>query len=485
MSKIEDTMRDAGKVQADPALAAIEDLGDSVKTSFKILEEEDKKVEGKVEKLFTDVKADLEKTRTEMAAGFKVQGDKLNTLDRRSVALGYQGTRDVDGCCLAALGEEEKSDISGVAWMQSRGPKDRERFPLLSSSIGSTLVAHWLRASLLLQKRRFASQAQEQDLYLKLAKYEKALGEAFMYEKAAAFLTTTTDLGGHWIPDPVAAELYRLITDNSVIGSQCSHIPMSAKTIDLPTEGSSSLSVDWGSENTNITDSVPASNALNKVVLTASRLNGWAASSIEELQDSAVSILAWVQQKLTELMGREIDRVFLEGLVGSAPLFAGLGTASGVNAMVNGTVNGDALTYLMLTQQVFKARERASREGARWYVAPEIMAKIVGMVDSQGMPVVQFGNVPNAFAASILGFPVEVHSVILANRTYGTGTTLSHMYFGPPKAMVLGDRMGMAWDTSDQANFRGAQVQMRLITRLGFGIAVPAAFSRHENVQAT
>jgi HK97 family phage major capsid protein len=257
---------------------------------------------------------------------------------------------------------------------------------------------------------------------------------------------------------------------------------MTTKTLDLPVEGSSSLTVTWGAENTNITDSVPGSNAINKVTLTANRLNGFAASSMEEIQDSPVSILSWIQTKLTEMSGRELDRVVLEGLVGVAPLFAGLGTASGVNAFTTGA-NGDALTYLMLVQQVFKARERASRENARWFVSPEAMAQIVGLSDSTGQPVVQFGNVPNRISASILGYPVEVHSVIKADRTYGTGTTLSHIYFGPPSQIVIGDRMGMAWDVSDQVGFQAAQIAMRLITRIGIGIAVPGAFSRHENVK--
>jgi HK97 family phage major capsid protein len=479
---VAETMRKAGEVQADPALAAIQELNDSVAASFDVLQSEDKKAQEQTEKLVGAVQSEIEKTRTEMAAGFKNHGEKIATLDRRSTALGFGGIRDVEGLCLAALGEEERRDISAIGWMQAHKDRDRERFPLMASAIGSTLIAHWLKASLLLQKRRFTSQAQEVELYARLAKYEKALSEAFQTEKAAAFLSTADTLGGHWLPDPVANELYRLILDNSVIGSQCTHVPMTTKTLDLPIEGSSALAISWGAENTTITDSVPGSNALNKVTLTASRINGYASSSMEEIQDSAISILSWVQTKLTEMAGRELDRVFLEGLVGVAPLFAGLGTAAGVNAFTTGA-NGDALTYLMLAQQVFKARERASRDNARWFASPELMAQIVGLEDTTGQPVVQFGNVPNRFAGSILGFPVEVHSVIKADRTYGTGTTLSNLYFGPPAALVMGDRMGMAWDVSDLPGFTTASVSMRLIARVGFGVAVPGAFSRHENIK--
>jgi len=314
----------------------------------------------------------------------------------------------------------------------------------------------------------------------RLAKIEKAFGG----ETAAALVTSTDSLGGFLIPSPVAAELYRMMLDASIIAAKATHVPMTALTLALPTEGSSSLSVEWSTDETaNITDSVPASNAVAKVTLTARRIQGWGVCSLDELQDSAVAILSWIQTKLVEMAGREIDRVLLEGVVGVAPLVAGLRSATGVNDMgVTDTINGDQITYARLVAQVFKARERSSRDGARWMTSPEVMAKIVGLVDDQKQPVVQFGNVPSAFAASILGFPVDVHSVIKADRTYGTGGTCSSLYFGPPKQLVIGDRMGMAFDVSDQANFQKAQISMRLLARVGLGIAVPAAFTRKNAV---
>ena len=476
--EIADKMREAGKVQADPAIAAIQDLSESVATSFEVLERDQEKGREEAQATSTEIRQDVEKTRTEMAAGFKVHADKIDALDRRSVAVGYGSFRDVEGCCLAALGPEEKQDIAAVALMMPKNQRDREERPIFSNAASSTLVAHWLLASTLIQKRRFASKQEETALYERLERYEKAIHDAFRTEKAAALLTTTETLGGHWLPEPVAAELYRLVLDNSVIGQLATHVPMQTKTLDLPVEGSSALSVSWGSENTNITDSVPASNALNKVTLTASRLNGFAQSSMEELQDSAVSILSWVRDKLVELAGREID---LQALEGSGSPFTGIIGDAGVNEIVSGT-NGDAVTYQFLVDTVFKARERASREAARFFASPEMMAKIVGLVDDNGMPVVQFGNVPNKFAASILGFPVEIHSVISAARTWGTGTTLSHLYFGPARSIVIGDRVGMAWDTSDAVGFQAYQLAMRLVMRLAIGIAVPKAWTRRLNL---
>lgn len=472
--------RQAGKVQADPALAAIQELSDSVATSFEVLEEDNKKTRDEAKAEVKEVRTEVDRLKTEMLAGFKVHGDRINTLDRRQIAIGVGTANDIEGCCLAALGPEEKRDIQVVNMTIPNRARNRPEMPMLSNPVASTLIAHWFYASLKLQKRQYSSKQEETALFERLEKYEKALAEAFRYEKAADFVTTTDTLGGHWIPDPVAAELYRLVLDNSVIGPLARHVPMTTKTLDLPVEGSSALSVSWGTENTDITDSVPASNALSKVTLTAERLQGFAGASLESIQDSAVSILMWVRDKLTELAGREIDKQALEG-TGSP--FTGIVGASGVNEIASGT-NGDAVTYQTLVDTVFKAAERASREDSRFFCSPEMASKIVGLVDTQGMPIVQFGNVPNQYARSILGFPLEIHSVISSARTWGTGTSLSHLYFGPPSAIVIGDRVGMSWDLSDVAGeaFRKYQLHMRLVMRLAVAVAVPKAWTRRLNL---
>jgi HK97 family phage major capsid protein len=475
--------KDAAMAAAnDPAIAAIGDLSTAVQASIALVEGEQKAQARNTKAMFEDVSKKLDDAKTELLVGQKVHADRINALDRRSAAIGLHGFRDVEGVCLAALADDERKHIGIIAAsMPTHIRSRREDFPILSNPVAATLVASWLHASLRLQKRRFANQQEETQLWGQMERYEKALFDLFPHEKAAAFTSVGGDtLGGAWLPEPVAAELYRLILDNSIMAGQASHVPMTTKTLDLPVEGTSALSVSWGTENVTIVDSVPASNVTDKVVLTANRLNGRAVSSMEQLQDSPISILSWVQTKLVEMAGRAIDQQVLEG-TGSP--FTGLSNATGVNAMAVAT-NGDLVTYGSLVDMVFKARERSSRAGAKFFLAPEAMGKIVGLVDTQGQPIVQFGNVPGAFAASILGFPCEVHSVIRADRTYGTGTGGSNIYFGPPSQIVIGDRMGMAWDVSDIPGFSTAEVHMRLIARLAIAVAVPKAFTKHEQYKA-
>lgn len=491
MSDAAAKMREAGKVQSDPALTAIQELGDTVATSFELQEKELKTARNEAQGLFKDVKSELEQVKTEIAAGFKVHSDKIHALDRRSIAVGGS-FRDVAGNCLAAIDTEDRRFIPQIAmFLQREVAGRREYFPILSTPEGRTLTALFLWDSFKLQRRLFRSQSEEASLWAKLDRYKKALVDSFGGETAAMLVTGTTDLGGHWLPDPVANELYRLITDNSIISPLATHVPMTTKTLDLPTEGSSALTVSWGTEGaTNITDSVPANNATNKVTLTAARLNGWAESSIEEVQDSPISIMAWILQKLTEQAGREIDAQCLGE--GATAQFTGLRTLSGVGEMSGSGANGVVFpTFQGFVDQVFKGRERATRQGAYWFVAPEAMGKIAGMrsdavsaADGAGLPLFQYAaGMPGDISGQILGFPAVVHSVVSASRTYGTGTGHSTIYFGPPSQFVIGDRMGMSWDVSDLPNFRQATIQMRLITRLAIGVAVPGAFARASNVK--
>ena len=478
----------AAKIQNDPAIAAINDLGESMEKSVALIEGEQKAHRRLIEEKFAATENLIEQTRTEMAVGQKLHADRINTLDRRSIALGLNGSRDIEGLALAALGEKERRDISLMNFAMSPSVRGREDLPILSNPVGATLVAHWLHASMKLQRRKFNGVNEERELETAMARYEKAFADMYPHETAADLGSNNTNMGGNWLPAPVAAELWRLVSDNSILSPQAMHIPMNSKTLVLPTEGSSGITVNWGTENAAITDSMPASNATSSVTLTANRLQGFATCSIEELQDSAISILAWVQARLTELMGREIDRVLLEGNATgdtSANTVVGIGSLSTINIITaTNAIAGEALTYADLVKLVFKARERSTRDGAKFFMAPEGMSKVVGLVDTTGQPIVQFGNVPNQFAASILGYPCEVHSVIRADRTVGTGTALcSNIYFGPPKQFLIGERAGMAWDVTDIASFSKYQINMRLIARVGLGVAVPKAFSRREGIQ--
>src|SRR5262249_50525016 len=144
---------------------------------FETLEDDIEKNSKKSDAQYAEAKESVERVRTEMAAGFKVQGERIGILDRRSVAIGGPGLRDVDGVCLSALVGDERKLVSMVALsMPSTIRERKDEFPLLSSPSGSTLVACLLHASFKLQKRLFRTQSEEAKLWEQIDRYQKAIG---------------------------------------------------------------------------------------------------------------------------------------------------------------------------------------------------------------------------------------------------------------------------------------------------------------------
>jgi HK97 family phage major capsid protein len=473
MATLKEEMKNAGDLHDNKIVDQIVELTDAFQHSTDVLGKDMKALETKVSKERSDLVGEVERFKTEAAAGMKVLEERITHLAKRQIAIG-PSLQDREAKMLAAIPDSDRKMVH-LAEQQMDPARDKGRFASPEYKAAAML---WFWKSAQVQCSRLGGN--RRGLQDELEKLEKAFAEVYGQEKAA-FAEGAAGTGGSWIPDPVAADVYRLIADNSVMSPLVTHIPMTSQFLDLPTEGTT-MTVTVGAENTAITDSVPAS-PVAKVLLTALRFNGYATASIESLQDSAASILTWVQQKLAELIGTELDRQLLEG-TGGASSFTGLSTDAGVNAIAAGT-NGDAITYAKLASIPYFALQRASRQGAQWFLSPAAMGKVVGLVDSQGMPIFQFSNVPNAVASSILGYPAQVHSVILANRTKGTGTALTNIYFGPPKSIVLGDKMGMSWDVSEAPGFASASVAMRLLMRAGGAVAVPKAFTNAKDLGPT
>lgn len=473
-------MRAVGRQADDPAISAVNELGDAFARSVENIETQIELIGQKSDRAGELLTKEFEKFKTEVDKGFSYQKDRLEAIDRRTHALAYIGPQGGTDKLLDGIHETERSFIAlAEKTFDPRVDKGRFKDPIFRAS-----TALWFMHSTMGQSKNWAT---DREVHLKRCEaIEESMRAAFQLAKVdkAAFTTGTDGLGGHLVPDPVEAEMNRLILDNSVLRpAGVRVVPMMTKTLDLPKEGANGLSVSIEGENTQIADSIPASNAVAKVTLTAKRFNGRAIASIESVQDSAVSILGWVQENLTELIARKEDTEGLEGTTN----FTGLAADSDVNEIAAAGADGDAITYAKLVSVVFKARQKDSRAGARWFMAPEGMAKVVGLradavsaADGAGQPIFQFGNVPGEIRMFILGFPVELHSGILTNRTKGSGTGLTNIYFGPPRRIVFGDRTGMSWDVSDSAGtaFENYQLVMRLVKRTAIAVAVGKAFTR-------
>ena len=485
-----DRLKAAGR--ADPTVAAVAELGEAFAATVAGLRESQAADKEEVTEEVKTVGREVREFKAAVEAGMEHQRDRLDLIERRVTKIRIGGPDDPTFKLLAAIPEEHKGMFSLCERVKSDADGGRFAEPSFKAA-----TALWFWYSTFAQNPRLESALRQKladrnfNVRESFDKLDRAFSESFGYESKVVgiFGTSPDGLGGHLLPDPVEAELNRLIKDNSVMRQAGVRvIPMQTKTLDLPLRGTDAMTVGIGTEGSAIADSVgdPGTSTLAKLTLTAKRFEGYAVSSIEVIQDSPLSILAWVQQELTELIAALEDTQALEG-TGAGVNFTGVNSASGVNTISATGANGDPITFGKLSSVPYAARSRTTRRLARWFMAPEAMSKVVGLRadsgfaadDGKGLPIFMFGNVPNGIPPTILGFPNEVHDGISITRTKGaSGATLTNIYFGPPQTIVFGDRTGMSWDTSDAPGFKSYQLAMRLIKRTAIGVALPAAWVR-------
>lgn len=427
--------------------------------------------------------AELDKKIVEQAKSSKkslddavdIIADKLGRMERRQIATGKLSLVDVTDVLVAAIPEKKRWL---VRFCEATMPaNEKGRFKDAPFKAATEL---WFQNATFSQLKKYQGDAP--GMMAEKSVIEKAFADAYRYdvEQKATLIEGTDAMGGYLVPDPVAAEINRLIEDNSVMRPLVRKVPMTSKTLDLPKRGSGAITAYIVAENAATGDAMPASNAFAALTLTAKKFAGRATASIEAIQDSPVGLLDYIRTSIAEEIGILEDFEALEGTTN----FTGVAADAAVNE-ITAASGGDALTYAKLVAVVFKARQRASRIGAQWFMAPEAMAKVVGLRadavtagDGAGLPIFQFAQVPNAIPYTLLGFPIQVISSIKIDRTNGAGTNLTNIYFGPPDAIVFGDRAGMAWDVSEAPNWSNFLVDMRLMKRTAIGVAVPKAMTR-------
>lgn len=297
---------------------------------------------------------------------------------------------------------------------------------------------------------------------------------------------TTTGTGPELILTPVEAEVLRLIQDNSYIRQVARMMPMVSKTHQIPSLDTDVIAY-FAAEAATITDSMSATNWSQKA-LTAKKLAGLATISNELLQDNIVGLPSFLFGAIAEQIGRLEDT---EAIEGTGTNWTGVNAATGVNTIA-ATTNGDAITYKSkLIEAIFTAEEVDSRQNAAWFMHPKAAIECFGLTDTNGMPIFQLPNattvtaMPSGARGMLLGYPAFVHSGILANRTKGTGTSLTNIYFGNWKKLIIGDLLGLTFFTDPYSLSSTDSVKIRVTKRTAAVVGVPAAFTVIKDITTT
>jgi HK97 family phage major capsid protein len=328
--------------------------------------------------------------------------------------------------------------------------------------------------------------------YMKRLAWHEKLEESIGFgpKEKVALQEDTASEGGNLVPTIVESEILRLVADNSVLRPLVRKVPMTVKTHAYPTRNAAFSAAIIAEEGT-ITDSVP-SNPFAQSSLTAKKLACFATVAGELLQDNVVMLADYLATEFGEQIGLLEDTQALEG-DGTGSNFTGVVAASGVNSVTSGA-NGDFLSWQKAAGSPWAARQRSSRRGAQWFVAPEVIQVLVrtrtdaaAAADAAGLPlfIPPLGGIGAAAPQTLVGFKYDEHSGLLTNRTVGTGTNRTNIYFGPPQTIIFGDLLGFSIELNPWSKFSSFQIDIRGLKRTGILVGVPSAWVKYTGIDPT
>jgi HK97 family phage major capsid protein len=283
--------------------------------------------------------------------------------------------------------------------------------------------------------------------------------------------------GSNIIATPVEAELWRLIRDNTIVRPLATKIVMAGPSMVIPTENAN-VTAYLVAEGITITDSI-ASTAFAPQTLVAKKFAGLATVSNELFQDNIIGLQQYLFTAIAEGIGILEDRGALDGTN-----FTGIRVATGVNSItcaLTGSSGGQVPTYRDMLGVIYGALQSASRDSGRFFMFPGTFKNVAGMVDTSGMPVFSFSNVPNAIPSFFGGYPVSLVSSLSTSYTFQT--TSSNIYFGPPSKIVYGDISGMSFDLDPYSLMDKVQTRVRVLKRTGILVPVGGYFTVLNGVQ--
>jgi HK97 family phage major capsid protein len=460
------------QIEADIQSAELAPIVDGVKKIAKYVLDNKKVVDGKVEDLEKTVTRGLTDTKEMMEKGLHDVLDRIEDLSKRTSVFGRLSFEQDDASALkgAVPGRFLKNMNQ---YEQFTDPNDKSIY----SDPRYIAAKHaWLNVASRVGLKEFDSTREENRA--EMVKLDKVFSQISKADMGGVVDTS----GGYAVPNIVGNEVFKIIRDASLIYGRSRQFQMTSDTLSFPDEATA-CTVGWHrTDGTAITVGEPV---FGQKQLIANKLVGRAIFSLELLEDSNVAILPFLQSCFAEKMGADLDAQAIEG---SGSPFTGVSIATSVNDGVvttNGTI-GQTLTYASVTgtfaslvRIYTKAAQGSVINAGTWVCGPGVYAKIIGLVDNNGQPIVRLGTVEGQPNNTLFGRPMIISSA-LVNVTLGTGTnSVGGLYYGQMNQLAFGTRQGFRWDVSEHVSFSTYQAQARMVGRFGYVVGVPTAWVRN------
>lgn len=267
--------------------------------------------------------------------------------------------------------------------------------------------------------------------------------------------------GGYLTPTEFRALLVEDQLDKPFLRNLVTVIPMSSNSLELPTLASG-VKTSWGSENTSINTTTARFGTLT---LAPKRLNTFLYTSRELVADSALNVVNLITRLFVEAMGREEDRVIVNG--------SGTGQPKGILQETLGGIdnaNVDANTPDNIRKLPLKLA-KSYRQNGRWLANSLALQQIVAMKDSQNRYLL--GSLADGVTQTLAGYPVEEQNDVPVDT----------LVFGDMRQYYLGDREQISVETTTEGagTFEKHQVAIKVVERIDGKVAQTNAFKTLTN----
>lgn len=216
---------------------------------------------------------------------------------------------------------------------------------------------------------------------------------------------TVSGYGDDFAPEIWLATIEEMARLQSVALQDCRRFPMASDTLIIPKQGTAA-SGSWTNENTAPSVGEPGSDSLT---LTAKRYRILGNISEDLLDDANSDVVGYLTRECVEVYGQEIDNQVFNG-----DQFTAVMDISNSNDVTFGASNTATSYKNLVAQNFYDARAKlpkVRRQGAKWYMAPELYAVIAGLnTGTGGVPLVNYLGAEQS--TMVAGFPVtEVESI--------------------------------------------------------------------------
>lgn len=305
-----------------------------------------------------------------------------------------------------------------------------------------------------------------------LGKANEMKNLAEVHQKA---LDTANTPGSTLLRNELLADIYDTLASYGVWNTFAQR-RVGTKTIQVPIKTARPTAAYVTTEGGSISqDSAKAGSTSNMTIATIAVLLN---VSEELLADAEFDVTADVMEDFAQAVAYKMDWACLQADGGSdstdggfTGIFGGGGTAA---VSASGNVSVETTDYEDVVNCILAVDAVVLTRPARWWIHPQIIARMLKIKDSNGRPIFLTANEAPTYAGigSILGYPV-----VPAHAAPSANTTSSKIaVFGDPNGLVHAVRKDFEFAASREAAFNDYEVVFRGIARHAAKVRRATAF---------